>query len=127
MFAARGVSVGSLATGDVQGRTGLVVVSFRTGERRRRMLMRTVERLPMVRGVVVRSADDPAVRAAAVVQLPPGVAFAPPADVAVRWSGETAQGEPLLVEGAFVDVEAVVTAARAAGAIGDALAIQPPA
>jgi hypothetical protein len=127
VFAARGVSVGSLATGNEQGTCGLVVVTFRTGERRQRMLTRTLRRLPMVRGLVVRPADDPGVRAAAVVHLPAGVAFRPPSGVTVRWSGETARGEPLLVEGALVDVERVVVAARSAGATGDALAIQPPA
>ncbi len=126
VFSARGVSVGSLATGSEQGTCGLVVVTFRTGERRQRMLTRTVERLPMVRGLVVRRADDLGVRAAAVVHLPPGVEFRPPSHTTVRWSGETAHGEPLLVEGALVDVEEVVSAARAAGSTGDALAIQPP-
>ena len=127
VFSARGVSIGSLATGHERDTSGLVVVVFRTGERRARLLTRTVERLPMVRGIVVRRADDLGVRAAAVVHLPPGGDFRPPAHAAVRWSGETSHGEPLLVEGALVDVEAVVTAARAAGATGDALVIQPPA
>jgi hypothetical protein len=127
VFSARGVSIGSLATGHEQGSPGLVVVTFRTGERRQRLLARTVERLPMVRGVVVRRGDDLGVRAAGVVRLPPGASFRPPAHALVRWSGDTAVGEPLLVEGALVDVEAVVTAARAAGATADALVIQPSA
>ncbi|HEY0118946.1 MAG TPA: ACT domain-containing protein [Cellulomonas sp.] len=127
VFAARGVSVGSLATGHEQGKAGLVVVTFRTGERRQRLLVRTVARLPMVRGLVVRRADDPAVRAAAVVHLAAGVDFRPPPHAAVRWSGRTSHGEPLLLEGALVDVEEVVAAARTAGATADALAIQPPA
>ena len=126
VFAARGVSIGSLATGHEQGSPGLVVVTFRTGERRRRLLARTMARLPMVDEVVVRRADDRDVRAAAVVHLPPGTAFEPPAHVVVRWSGDTATGEPLLVEGALAEVEAVVAAARAAGAAADALVIQPP-
>lgn len=127
VFASRGVSIASLATGHEQGASGLVVVTFRTGERRQRLLTRTVERLAVVRGLVVRRADDLGVRAAAAVQLPAGTDFRPPAHAAVRWSGRTADGEPLLVEGALVDVEEVVAAARAAGATGDALVIQPPA
>lgn len=127
VFATRGVSIGSLATGHQQGAPGLVVVTFRTGERRQRLLARTVERLPMVGGVVVRRADDLGVRAAAVVHLPAGTVFAPPEHSAVRWSGDTVAGEPLLVEGALVDVETVVAAARAAGATADALLVQPPA
>ena len=127
VFAARGVSIASLATGYEDGTSGLVVVTFRTGERRQRMLTRTVERLAVVRGLVVRRADDPGVRAAAVVHLPAGVDFGPPPHAVVRWSGDTAHGEPLLVEGALVDVEAVVRAARAAGGTGDAMVIQPSA
>lgn len=127
VFASRGVSIASLATGHEAGASGLVVVTFRTGERRQRLLVRTVERLPMVRGLVVRRADDLGVRAASVVHLPAGVDFRPPRHAVVRWSGETAHGEPLLVEGALVDVEDVVAAAREAGATGDALVIQPPA
>jgi hypothetical protein len=127
VFATRGVSVASLATGDAHGIDGLVTVTFRTGERREKLLTRTLERLPMVRGVVVRRADDLGVRAAAVVHLPMGVEFRPPAHAVVRWSGETGRGEPLLVEGSLVDVEGVVVAARAAGATSDALVIQPPA
>ena len=127
VFASRGVSVGALVTGHQQGSPGLVIVTFRTGERRQRLLTRTLERLPMVGGVVVRRGDDLGVRAAGVVHLPQGIPFTPPAHAVVRWSGDTAAGEPLLVEGALVDVEAVVTAARSAGATADALVIQPPA
>ncbi|QGQ17994.1 ACT domain-containing protein [Cellulomonas sp. JZ18] len=126
VFSTRGVNVDSMATGDVHDDAGLVVVTFRAGERRARLLTRTVERLPQVRSVLVRRADDLGVRAAAVVHLPPGVAFRPPAHAAVRWSGETEQGQPLLVEGALADVEATVEAARAAGATSDATVIQPP-
>ncbi len=126
VFATRGVSFDSLATADVRDATGLVIVTFRTGERRQHVLMRAVERLPMVRGLVVRRADDLGVRAAAVVHLPPGTQFSPPEHTLVGWSGEAADGEPVLVEGSLVDVEDVIEAARAAGATSDALVIQPP-
>ena len=126
VFSTRGVNVDSMATGDVHEDAGLVVVTFRAGERRARLLARTVERLPQVRGVRVSRVDDPGVRAAAVVQLPRGLAVRPPAGAGVRWSGGSGAGEPLLVEGPLVDVEATVAAARAAGATGDATVIQPP-
>lgn len=126
VFSTRGVNVDSMATGDLHDDSGLVVVTFRASERRARLLARTIERLPQVRTVRVARADDPSVRAAAVVRVPPGVAFVPPADAAVRWSGRTDAGEPLLVEGALADVEATVDAARAAGATSAAAVIQPP-
>ncbi|GIG41754.1 ACT domain-containing protein [Cellulomonas phragmiteti] len=126
VFSTRGVNVGSMATGDVHDDAGLVVVTFRASERRARLLARTLDRLPQVRSVQVRRADDLGVRAAAVVHVPRGVAFTPPPSAAVRWSGRTDVGEPLLVEGALADVEATVEAARAAGATSDATVIQPP-
>lgn len=126
VFSTRGVNVDSMSTGDLRDDAGLVVVTFRAGERRARLLARTLERLPQVRSVQVRRADDLGVRAAAVVHVRPGVAFTPPPYAAVRWSGDTAQGQPLLVEGALADVEATVEAARAAGATSDATVIQPP-
>jgi hypothetical protein len=126
VFATRGGSIDSLATGDVHGSDGLVVVTFRAGERRRRVLTRTMERLPHVRGLVVRRADDLGVRAAAVVTAPAGVAIRPPEQAAVSWSGLTENGEPLLVEGPLADVEDVIVAARGAGSSSDALVVQPP-
>lgn len=126
VFSTRGVSLDSLATGDLHDDAGLVVVLFRAGERRARLLARTLGRLPQVRSVLVRRADDPRVRAAAVVHVPRGVVVEPPPSAAVRWSGRTQDGEPLLVEGALADVEATVEAARAAGATSDATVIEPP-
>lgn len=126
VFSTRGVNVDSLATGDVHDDAGLVVVTFRASGRRARLLARTLDRLPQVRSVQVRRADDLGVRAAAVVHVPRGVAFTPPPSAAVRWSGRTGAGEPLLVEGALTDVEATVEAARAAGATSDATVIEPP-
>lgn len=126
VFSTRGVNVDSMATGDVHDDVGAVVVTFRAGERRARLLTRTLERLPQVRSVQVCRADDPAVRAAAVVHLPAGTAFVPPPSAAVHWSGATQEGQPLLVEGPLADVEATVVAARAAGALRDATVVEPP-
>ncbi|MBO3101070.1 hypothetical protein [Cellulomonas fengjieae] len=126
VFATRGMNFDSLATRDVDGEHGLVIVTFRANERQQRMLVRSVERLAAVRSVQVRRAEDLGVRAAAVVHLPRGVEFRPPRHAAVSWSGSSALGQPVLVEGPLVDVEAVVAAALAAGAHTAATVIEPP-
>ncbi|GEL93427.1 ACT domain-containing protein [Cellulomonas composti] len=130
VFSTRGVSFDSLSTsplstGDDDG-GGLVTVTFRTTDRRRRELVRAVERLAAVSGVVVRRSADLGVRAAAAVHLPRDVPFRPPPQAGVSWSGRAELGEPVLVEGPLVDVELVVAAARAAGATSTALVIEPP-
>lgn len=130
VFSTRGVSFDSLSTGDVVDGdgVGLIVVTFTATERRQRLLMRTVRRLAAVRAAEVRAADDPSVRAAAVVHLPVTAGgFAPPADAPVRWSGDPAAGQPVLVEGALADVERVVADARARGAVAAATVVLPPA
>lgn len=126
VFATRGVSFDALATSDAGPDEGLVTVTFRTTGRRQREIVRAAERLAAVSGVVVRRAEDLGVRAAAVMHLPGDVAFRPPPHAAVSWSGESALGQPVLVEGPFVDVEHVVAAAREAGARTTAIVIQPP-
>jgi hypothetical protein len=126
VFSTRGVSFGSLSTGVAADGVGLIVVTFTASERRQRLLMRTVRRLAAVRSAQVRATDDPAVRAAAVVQLPAsGGGFRPPADAAVRWSGDPAAGQPVLVEGSLTDVERVVAIARAQGAVSAATVVLP--
>jgi hypothetical protein len=126
VFSTRGVSFGSLSTGVAADGVGLIVVTFTASERRQRLLMRTVRRLAAVRSAEVRATDDPAVRAAAVVQLPAtGGAFLPPADAAVRWSGDASAGQPVLVEGPLTDVERVVAIARAQGAVSAATVVLP--
>ena len=114
VFSSRGVSFESLATGAVDGEVGSVAVTFTTTPRRQALLIRTVARLAVVSAVRVRRADDPAVLAAAIVHLAPGLAFTVPA-VDVQVSGDLATG-PLLVEGSLADVSVVVGAAKAAGA-----------
>jgi acetolactate synthase small subunit len=107
VFSTRGVSFSSLATGAVDGDVGTIAVTFRASPRRQQLLVRTVERLSVVRSVEVRSADDPAVRAAGVVQMPA---------VGVRSSGDASAGQLVLVEGSLADVSTVVAHARAQGA-----------
>jgi acetolactate synthase small subunit len=127
VFSTRGVSFDSIATSDVAEGVGMIVVTFTASERRMRLLIRTVARLSAVRAVTVHPVDDPAVRAAAVVVLPGTVTdFAPPADTAVRWSGDPAAGQPVLVEGPLLDVERVVADARSRGAAAVATAVLPP-
>ena len=126
VFATRGISFDALATSDPGPRDGLVTVTFRTTERRQHELVRAVERLAAVAGVVVRRAEDLGVRAAAVCHLPREVAFRPPPHAAVSWSGESQLGQPVLVEGPLVDVEHVVAAAQRAGAPSTAIVIEPP-
>jgi acetolactate synthase small subunit len=126
VFSTRGVSFDSLTTGDVADGVGLIVVTFTASERRQRLLTRTVRRLAAVRAAEVRAVDDPAVRVAAVVHLPASAGdFVPSGDAAVRWSGDPAAGQPLLVEGPLPDVERVVAAARARGADSVATVVLP--
>lgn len=127
VFSTRGVSFDALSTGEVADGGGVIVVRFTASERRQRLLMRTVRRLAAVRAAEVRAADDPAVRAAAVVLLPAaGGAFVPPADAAVRWSGDPSAGQPVMVEGPLADVGRVVAIARAQGAVSAATVVLPP-
>lgn len=126
VFSTRGVSFDSLATGAGRDDAGPIVVTFTATERRCRLLARTVERLAAVSGVVVRAADDPGVRAAGVVHMPDGVVFRPDAASDVRWSGDTAAGHAVLVEGALGAVERVVRTAREQGAVAVATTILPP-
>lgn len=126
VFSTRGVSFDSLATGHAVDGEGLIVVTFSATERRQRLLVRTVRRLAVVRAVQVRAADDPEVRAAAVVHLPASSGgFVPPGGTAVRWSGDPAAGQPVLVEGGLPDVERVVADARARGAVSAATVVLP--
>lgn len=126
VFSTRGVNFESLSAASVEGDAGLIVVTFVASERRRRLLIRTVERLAVVRSVEVHAADDAAVRAAGVVQLPRGDEFTPPTGVDVRWSGDSRSGRPVLVEGTLADVERVVADVRAHGALAAAMVILPP-
>ncbi len=112
VFSSRGVSFDSLSTGTVDAGSGTIAVTFCASERRQAQLLRTVARLAEVRGVRVRRADDPLVRAAAVVELPEGVA-APPVP-GVRWVVEPSG--PVLAHGSLAGVRDAVAAARAAGA-----------
>lgn len=111
VFSTRGVNVDSIATGVPGVGTADITLTFRASERRCRQLVRSVERLAPVREVVVRSEDDPRVHAAAVIIMAPGEEFIPDPSLVLRWSGETALGEPLLAEGPYDSVRRLVSAA----------------
>lgn len=112
VFSSRGVSFDSLSTGSVDAGRGTIAVTFCASGRRQAQLLRTVARLAEVRDVRVRRADDPLVRAAAVVELPEGVEA--PEVPGVRWTVPTSG--PALADGSLAGVREAVAAARRAGA-----------
>jgi hypothetical protein len=116
VFSSRGVCFDAVATHDAHDGAGLVTVVFRSSDRVRHVLARTLARLAVTRSVVVRAAEDPAVRAVGVVHATGPAAPTPPAGAAVVWSGDAAAGQPLLVSGPLTEVEKVLGAARASGA-----------
>jgi ACT domain. len=123
----RGLSMDSLASGDVRDGTAVVILSFTASERLRRLVERTLARLAVVSSVEVLPADDPSVRASGIIQAGPGTRFRPPPDAAVSWSGETESGQPLLIAGQLLEVEKVLRAARDAGITSMSYALLPPA
>ena len=123
VFSTRGVSFESLATGAVDGDAGIIAVTFTASARRQHLLARTVACLSAVQSIEVRSADDPTVRAAGVVRMAGGDPFVPPVDAPVRWSGDAAAGQPVLIEGALADVTTVMALARTQGAAMTAVVI----
>ena len=122
----RGISIESFATGDFAGGTAVMTLVFTTSERLQRLIERTLNRLAVVVRVIVLPAGDPQVLATGVVHPDPKLSFVPPADVAITWSGDTANGQPLLIEGQLLEVEKVLAAARAEGARRVSSALLPP-
>ncbi len=125
VVSSRGLSLDSLASGDVRDSTAVVILSFTASERLRRLVERTLARLAIVTSVDVLPTDDPAVRASGLVQAQPGEWFRPPPDAAVSWSGETESDQPLLVAGQLLEVEKVLQAARQAGITTMSYALLP--
>ncbi len=122
----RGISIESFATGDFRDGSAVMTLVFATSERLQRLIERTLNRLAVVRRVTVLPAGDPQVLATGVVHPDPELRFRPPADTAVTWSGDTANGQPLLIEGQLLEVERVLAAARAEGARRVSSALLPP-
>jgi acetolactate synthase small subunit len=117
-FSSRGVSFESFNTLDVHDGVGRMSILFRGSERIAQVLARTLERLAVVRAVVLFRADDPEVRAVAVVR---GGVPADPASIVHAWDGME------VVAGPLASVEAAVATARASGAVVQALTVVPPA
>lgn len=126
VVSSRGLSLDSLASGDIRDGTAVVILSFTASERLRRLVERTLTRLAVVAAVDILAADDPRVRASGVVQARPGERFRPDADVAVSWSGHTEADQPLLIAGQLLEVEKVLQAARRAGITSMSYALLPP-
>ena len=120
----RGLSVDSLASGDVEDGTAVVIVSFTASPRLARLVERTLDRLAVASSVTVLPADDPAVRASGVVETH-GLPFQPPADAVVTWSRDP-DAQPLLLIGQLLEVEKVMRAARTAGITAASYALLPP-
>lgn len=125
VFSARGVNFDSLVTGSAAGGAAAITVTFSVSASRARQLARTLARLAPVDDVVMRAAADPGVTAAGVVMMPAGAAFRPPDQARVAWSGDALRGQPVLVEGQFLEVRETVAAARAAGALATTVVVLP--
>lgn len=127
VVSSRGVSIESFATSDLKGGSATITMTFSTSERLERVIAKTIQRLAIVVEVTVLRTDDPQVLAAGVVHPAPGTRFLPPAEADVTWSGAAAPGEPLLVDGQFLDVARVIEAGLAAGASRVTFSLLQPA
>jgi acetolactate synthase small subunit len=116
-FSSRGVSFESLNTLDVHDGRGRLSVTFRGSPRIARELVRTLERLIVVRAVVLMRAEDSALQAVAVVS---GRVEGVDASTVSAWD------DLRVVTGSFASVEEAVAAARATGAVIRAVTVVPP-
>lgn len=122
----RGLSLDSLASGEIRDGVAVMILSFTASPRLARLVERTLARLSVVAWVQVLAADDPRVLASGVVRTLPGGRFRPPPDAALSWSGETESGQPLMLVGQLLEVEKVLAAARRSGIDEASYAILPP-
>ncbi|MDN4475013.1 hypothetical protein QQX09_03975 [Demequina sp. SYSU T00192] len=124
VFSERGVSFGSLSTLDVHAGVGTMSVEFAASERLAHVLVRTLERLAVVREVTLIRADDARVRAVAVLTGVPGD-FAVEDGVTVHRHGDAA-GAVTMIAGPLPAVGAAVAALRGRDAVVEALTVLPP-
>ncbi|WP_344071574.1 hypothetical protein [Microbacterium sediminicola] len=117
-FSARGVSFTSFTTLLVHDGVGVMSITFAASERLARVLVRTLDRLAVVRTTTLRHLRDDTVRATAVVSG---------ADAAARAAGAQQVAGTWVIAGAFPDVEDAIARVRAAGGRADAVTILPPA
>ncbi|WP_152659359.1 hypothetical protein [Demequina salsinemoris] len=123
VFSERGVSFGSISTLDVHGGIGTLSVEFSASERLAQVLVRTLERLAVVRSVSLVHVEDPRVRAVAVICCPPPEIALPGVSA---WT-EDVDGEPTTVlRGSLPAIEAAVAELRAAGSPPAAVTVLPP-
>lgn len=123
VFSERGVSFGSISTLDVHDGIGTLSVEFAASERLAHVLVRTLERLAVVREVALVPADDPGVRAVAVIHCPPPEVDTP--EVAAWTEGEGCEATTVL-SGPLTAVETAVAQLRLAGSTPVAVTVLPP-
>ncbi|WP_062317478.1 hypothetical protein [Demequina maris] len=124
VFSERGVSFGSISTLDVHAGLGTMSVEFAASERLAHVLIRTLERLAVVRSVTLIRADDARVQAVAVLTDVPADLDAD-ARVSVHRHGDGAAAVTMLA-GPLPAVDAAVAALRERGATVEALTVLPP-
>ncbi|WP_062466989.1 hypothetical protein [Demequina maris] len=124
VFSERGVSFGSISTLDVHAGLGTMSVEFAASERLAHVLIRTLERLAVVRSVTLIRADDARVRAVAVLTGAPADLDVD-ARLSVHRHGDDAAAVTMLA-GPLPAVDAAVAALRERGATVEALTVLPP-
>ena len=126
VFSERGVSFGSLSTLDVHDGLGTMSVEFRASERLAHVLVRTVERLAVVKAVTLVYAEDPCVRALGVVATGSREALTAAQPHVTVWSEGSGTTLTTVLSGPLVEVERAVEALRDAGATSVAITVLPP-
>jgi hypothetical protein len=126
VFSERGVSFGSLSTLDVHDGLGTMSVEFRASERLAHVLVRTVERLAVVKAVTLVHAEDPCVRALGVVATGGREALTAAQPHVTVWTEGSGTTLTTVLSGPLVEVERAVEALRDAGATSVAITVLPP-
>ncbi len=123
VFSERGVSFGSISSLDVHDGIGTLSVEFTASERLAHVLVRTLERLAVVRSVLLVHAEDPRVRALAVIHCTaPGIAVPGVA----TWTEGEGDGATTVLSGSLSAVEEAVSLLRDAGSSPVAVTVLPP-
>ncbi len=124
VFSERGVSFGSISTLDVHAGLGTMSVEFAASERLAQVLVRTLERLAVVRAVALIRADDARVHAVAVLtDVPEDLTVGPTVSVHRHGDGDAAV---TMLAGPLPAVSAAVAALRGRDATVEALTVLPP-
>ncbi len=126
VFSERGVSFGSLSTLDVHGGSGTMSVEFTASERLAHVLMRTIERLAVVKAVTLVHAEDRCLRALGVVAIDGGEAVSIAAPGVTVWTEGEGAGATTVLSGPLAQVECAVRTLRDAGAASLAITVLPP-